>query len=150
MYYDSNNKHNRWMKVPMAILFGAVVITVVGWVTMTLWNFTVPDLFHGPSIGYWQAIALLILTKFFFGGFHGKHRHGCKHDGPSFGGGKMAKEWETKDWSRYMQRMMWMKQMQKVYWMKHLTPEEREKMKQEWKEAFSDDFKPWEDEPKNP
>lgn len=146
--FSHDGNQNRWVKVPMAILFGAAMVLLIGWVTMSLWNFTVPELFHGPVIDYWQAIALLILSKILFGGFHGKSHH-KRHRGscnPDCGPGSMGKDFDKQEWSRYIQRMMWMKQMQKVYWMKHLSPEEREKMKEEWKKGWTEDFKPWEDD----
>jgi hypothetical protein len=44
----------------------------LGFVTMTLWNWLVPELFHGPTITFFQAIGLFILSKILFGGFKGK------------------------------------------------------------------------------
>jgi hypothetical protein len=45
-------------------------------VTMLLWNALMPQIFHLPTINYWQAIGLLILARLFFGGglMHRSHR----------------------------------------------------------------------------
>jgi hypothetical protein len=149
--FSHDSDQNRWVKVPMAILFGAAMLLLVGWITMLLWNYVVPDLFHGPTVEYWQAVALLLLTKILFSpGFRGKgHRH---HRHP-FGGdpmpGDLHNESDKKEWSRYILRMLWMKQMHKIYWMKHLTPQERENLKEEWKRGWSEPYKPWEDMPED-
>ena len=142
--YDHHEYKPRWMKAPLIILFAAVGILVFGWLVSVLWNYTVPVLFHGPEVTYWQAVALLALAKILFSGFHGGHHRHHRGGGPPWAGKDWKKEWDTGDWSKYIQRMMWMKQMQKVYWMKHLTPEEREKMKEEWKKRVPDDFESWE------
>jgi len=58
-----------------AILIIPVVIAVlalVGLVVMLLWNALVPELFHGPSLGYWQAVGLLLLSRLLFGGLRGR------------------------------------------------------------------------------
>lgn len=63
----------RW--VVGAILIVPVVIAVlalVGWVVMLLWNALVPQLFHGPALGYWQAVGLLFLSRLLFGGLRGR------------------------------------------------------------------------------
>jgi hypothetical protein len=45
---------------------------------MLLWNALVPDLFHGPSLLYPQALGLMVLAKLLvgFGGFGCHHRRG--------------------------------------------------------------------------
>lgn len=58
-----------------AILIIPVVIAVaalLGLVVMQLWNALVPELFHGPSLGYWQAVGLLVLSRLLFGGLRGR------------------------------------------------------------------------------
>ena len=37
------------------VLFGIVAFTVMTGVTMYLWNWLVPLLFHGPAIEFWQG-----------------------------------------------------------------------------------------------
>lgn len=62
------------MKCTVVAIIG---IAVLGWVTMLLWNWLVPDLFTGPVINYWQALGLLLLSKILFWGWGGKkHHHG--------------------------------------------------------------------------
>jgi hypothetical protein len=39
---------------------------------MLLWDALVPPLFHGPTLGYWQAVGLLLLSRLLFGGLRGR------------------------------------------------------------------------------
>jgi len=80
------------------IVLGALFLTVIGFVVMSLWNWLIPCLFHGPFINFWQALGLLLLGKLLFG-WHGYH-----------GGWK-------RDWKDKMRRRM-----------ESMTPEERERM----------------------
>ena len=61
-----------------------ILIAVVGFVTMLLWNALMPTIFGLPVITYLQALGLLILSKILFGGFghKGKRGHWKKHCGP--------------------------------------------------------------------
>ena len=52
----------------------AVVLGVASFVVMSLWNWLVPMLFHGPLLGYWEALGLLVLARLLFGGM--RHGHG--------------------------------------------------------------------------
>ena len=52
-------------------LFGILGVAVFGTVVMALWNWLVPSLFGWHTIGFWQALGLLILSRIFFGGFRG-------------------------------------------------------------------------------
>jgi Ca2+/H+ antiporter, TMEM165/GDT1 family len=56
----------------------AVVLGVVSFLVMSLWNGLVPALFDGPVLTYWQALGLLVLARLLFGGFrpHGPGRWG--------------------------------------------------------------------------
>lgn len=85
------------------ILMGIIGVFVFGGVVMLLWNALLPTIFHLPIISFWQALGLLVLAKLLFGGFRGG----------SWGG--------RHRWNQHM-RDKWMK----------MTPEEREKFKQEW------------------
>jgi hypothetical protein len=70
------------MKILKYIGFGFLGLGFVAfavWLTMTLWNWLVPELFNGPVIGYWQTAGLFILSKILFagiapGGGHDKHK----------------------------------------------------------------------------
>jgi membrane protein implicated in regulation of membrane protease activity len=48
-----------------------IVLAAVGAAVMLLWNALVPALFHGPTLQYWQALGLLILSRLLFGGLRG-------------------------------------------------------------------------------
>ncbi|MBL3657947.1 hypothetical protein [Fulvivirga sediminis] len=59
-------------KIALGIVAVLAFGALFGYIVMILWNWLVPELFHGPSVTYGQAIGLLILSKLLFGGFHGK------------------------------------------------------------------------------
>ena len=84
-------------------LLAIAAIFLIGWVVMLLWNAILPELIHVSPINYWQSIGLLVLCKILFGGLHS-------------GGHK---------------KKMWKKEMEEKW--QHLTPEERENLKQEWR-----------------
>jgi hypothetical protein len=70
------------------LLFVAVAVTVVGAVVMLLWNWLMPALFGWPTIDFWQAVGLLVLSKILLGrlgGGWGRHRHWR---------GRMMERWE--------------------------------------------------------
>jgi hypothetical protein len=90
------------------ILIVPLIIAAVTFGTMSLWNWLVPVLFHGPLITFWQMLGLLILCKILFGGFHGRHRH----NGPPW----------RHHWRRRMEEKM-----------KSMTPEQREELRKKWK-----------------
>ena len=74
------------VKVAAAIVFFGALF---GFGTMHLWNWLVPDLFHGPVISFWQAVGLIVLSKIMFGGFHGRGgKWGGRH--------KMREQWKMK------------------------------------------------------
>lgn len=51
-------------------------ISAFGAITMLLWNWLIPTVFSGPTITYFQALGLLVLSKILFSGGPGKHeRH---------------------------------------------------------------------------
>jgi hypothetical protein len=56
-----------------------IFVAVLSLVVMSLWNALIPSLFHGPTLQYWQAVGLLVLSRILFGGFRGRpgwHGHG--------------------------------------------------------------------------
>ncbi len=53
------------------LLFAVVAVAAFGLVVMGLWNWLLPPLFGWPVITFWQALALVVLSKILFGGFHG-------------------------------------------------------------------------------
>lgn len=71
-----------------------------GFVVMELWNWVMPAVFGLHTIRFWQALALLVLSKILFGGFRGPR-------GP---------------------RMYWQARMMERW--EQMTPEEREKFRE--------------------
>ncbi|SMG49131.1 hypothetical protein [Paraburkholderia susongensis] len=64
-----------------------LIIAVLGWIVMTLWNWILPTLVVGAhALDYPRAIGLLVLCRILFGGFRG---HGGWH---------RRKQWEH--WQR--------------------------------------------------
>ena len=91
----------KWLRRGLKFaLFGALAISVVSFVFMSLWNWLTPVLFGWHVINFWQAAGPLILSKILFGGFRGRPgRHGYwRH--------RMMERWEQ------------------------MTPEERKKFRQ--------------------
>jgi hypothetical protein len=63
----------RWMLRAVLIIPLVIgVLALVGLVVMLLWNVLVPELFRGPTLGYWQAVGLLLLSRLLFGGLRGR------------------------------------------------------------------------------
>ena len=60
------------------VLFAALAGGIFGFVVMWLWNHLMPALFGLHTLGFWQALGLLILSKILVSGFHG--RPGFSHD----------------------------------------------------------------------
>lgn len=100
------------------VVFGLLMLVVFGLVTQTLWNWLVPTLFSGPVISFWQAMGLLALSKLLFWGFGGGHKKWGSH---------RSHQWKGQ----------WMERYSK------LSPEEREKYKQKFKEKWC----AWEENP---
>jgi hypothetical protein len=92
---------SRWvLKALKVVVLVALAATVLSLVVMRLWNWLMPGLFGFHQIGFWQALALLLLSKILFGGFRrprGPHMHWR---------GRMMERWEK------------------------MTPEEREKFRE--------------------
>jgi len=66
----------------------AVLALVLGWLGQWLWNQVGPQLFHLPSITWWQAGAIIALLQLLFGGTHHWKRVGGLHI------------WKTGAWKR--------------------------------------------------
>jgi hypothetical protein len=89
------------------LVFGLLGLTLIGVLTMSLWNWLVPVLFSGPVITFWQALGLIALSKILFWSFGGRgHRY-------------------SSQWKPY-----W-----KSQW-NTMSPEERERIKQKMKEKW--------------
>ncbi|WP_375417970.1 hypothetical protein [uncultured Hymenobacter sp.] len=102
-------------------LFGALFLALAGFGTMSLWNWLVPALFHGPLISLPQTFGLLVLSRILFGGFGGGSRAGA--------------------WAR--QRRAWQQRL--AGRLDSLSPEQQEQFRQQmhsrcsmgWKQAAS-------------
>lgn len=64
-------EHHFGRKVAKGLAIAVVALTLMGAVTMGLWNWLMPVLFGLKTIGFWQAVGLVILSKILFGGFRG-------------------------------------------------------------------------------
>ncbi|GAA4299964.1 hypothetical protein [Compostibacter hankyongensis] len=89
-------------------LFVIAALLLLGAVVMLLWNAVLPQLFNVPRIGYGRALGLLVLCRILFGSFRPGSRGGFRRGGPP---------WKNK----FM----------------NLSPEERERFKQEWRQRRS-------------
>jgi hypothetical protein len=83
---------------------------IMGVAVMLLWNALIPDLFHGPVIGFWQSVGLFLLCHILFRGI-GPHR-------------------PTHSWRR--------EEFRKRFEMKFagLSPDKREKFMNSWRHDF--------------
>ena len=97
---------NRVTWIAKIVVMVLLALAVFGFLTMSLWNWLVPELFNGPHISFWQTIGLLILSKILFSGF-GKSHHIGGH-------------WRTY-WKQRWNTM---------------NPDERERFKQKMKEKW--------------
>ena len=52
-------------------LLAVLILSVLGFVVMSLWNWLMPALFGLREITFWQAVGILILSKILFGGLRG-------------------------------------------------------------------------------
>ena len=93
------------------VIFGFLMVMLLGVVTQFLWNFVMPDIFGLPVINFWQGLALFILAKLIFG----------------FGGGG-GKKWGG--YRNHQMRRQWVERYSK------LSPEERDKFKEKFKEKW--------------
>ena len=83
------------------------VTLVLSLAVMLLWNALVPDLFGGPVLRYLQALGLLVLSHVLLRGWSPwRHRNG----------------WRRDRWRRRFEEKL-----------EAMTPEEREKFREEWR-----------------
>lgn len=72
-------KTSRVLKFTGIGLFWLGLIILILFLTMNLWNWLIPVLFHGPVITFWQTAGLIVLSKIFMSGFSGgggRRHHG--------------------------------------------------------------------------
>jgi hypothetical protein len=89
------------------ILIIPALIALLSGIVMLLWNNVLVDVVKVSSISYWQAVGILILSKILFG---------FPRRGP-------------------VPPMFWMRKMQRK--MEKMTPEEREKFKEQMQQRFA-------------
>lgn len=78
-------------------------ILVFGLFVMLLWNALMPPIFGLRTIGYWQALGLLILSKLLFTGMRGGPGRGWRRDAIREKWAKMTPEERERfkeEWSR--------------------------------------------------
>jgi hypothetical protein len=93
----------------MIPFFILVALPLLGLIVMLLWNAILPDLLGVRHISFWQATGLLILCKILFGSFRPGGPGGFRGAGPP---------WKHK--------------------LMNMTPEDRERFKQEWQQRWTD------------
>jgi membrane protein implicated in regulation of membrane protease activity len=97
-----------WWIGKVAGMFGIFVVgaLLLALVVMLLWNALVPDIFHGGSLTYVQALGLLILSHILLRGWSPwRHRNG----------------WRREHWRKRFEEKL-----------AAMAPEEREKFREEW------------------
>jgi hypothetical protein len=118
MRHHHSKKH--WIvKGGLFLVVGVAAALLFTFVTMSLWNWLMPDLFGMKLLSFWQTLGLLALTWLFFGrfrafGMHGRHHH-MKH--------RLAERWMR------------------------MSPEEREKFHEEMHEHWGRHGRHRRDEP---
>ena len=65
--------------IVLGVGLGLLLAAVFGAVLKLLWNCTMPGLFHLPTIGFGQAVALLVIARLLFGRINHGHRHHWLH-----------------------------------------------------------------------
>ncbi len=116
-----NHSHRKfWFLIPFAVVG---FVAVFSWAVYALWNGVLVEVVAVKTITYWQALGLLVLAKILFGGFPGR---GGPCGGPPWRRRMMAKHWES------------------------LSPEQREKMRDEMRHRFGDWPRPSWCEPEAP
>jgi hypothetical protein len=63
---------NRWKWGLRIFALVVLAVAVVGLAVMTLWNWLAPELFGWKTIGFLQAVGLLILCRLLIGGLRGR------------------------------------------------------------------------------
>ena len=96
-------------------IFALGVVALVALAVYGLWNGVLTEVTGVKNVTYWQALGILVLARILFGGFPGRRGEPF---GPPWRRPMMMKRWES------------------------LTPEQREKMREEMRKRFGDWPKP--------
>jgi len=94
-------------KIAMMIVLGIAAVVLFGFIVMGLWNAILVPVLGIGAVSFWQALGILVLSKILFGGFKGR---GGGWGGPPGWKHEMREKWQ------------------------HMTPEEREQVKQQWRD----------------
>lgn len=108
-------------KILKGIVFFIVFASLFSFLVMWLWNTIVPGITGWKMLTFWEAAGLLLLSKILFGFRGGWGRHWGGHPRHNY---FWKQKWDDK--------------------LSHMTPEEREKMKNMWQQRFCN----WQEEPK--
>ncbi|MGD8781373.1 MAG: hypothetical protein PVH88_20710 [Ignavibacteria bacterium] len=70
--YNYNNKPApKFVRIIIYVIGGlalaAIFALIFGYFVMHLWNWLMPEIFKLPTINYWQAVGLALLTRLLFG-----------------------------------------------------------------------------------
>jgi hypothetical protein len=92
----TNMKTLRILKYAGFAILGLGFVVLAVFVTMNLWNWLIPTLFHGPVLTFWQTAGIFLLSKILLTGvapgrhnhsrsdwrrkYHGKFGHGCREE----------------------------------------------------------------------
>ncbi len=60
------NNHLKHKRFPHVLIFVILFAVVFSLAVMLLWNWLMPVIFKLPSINYWQALGILVLSKILF------------------------------------------------------------------------------------
>ncbi len=92
-------------KIFFGILAGIAFALLFGYVIMWLWNWLMPEIFGLKTIGYWQAVGILVLAKMLFGGLGGHHsdKKGKKSRRRHRAKGRMTCRKDFDKWKHYDQ-----------------------------------------------
>jgi hypothetical protein len=108
-------------KTGKMLLLVTIVAAVLGFAVMLLWNALIPDLFKGPQLAFWQAVGLLVLSHILLSG-KGRWHH--------------ANGWRHDRWRRKFEEKL-----------AAMTPEEREKFREEWRHRCDPGWREYTDKP---
>ena len=115
-------KHTMRGKNP-AVIAGMVILGIIGitglailfgFIVMWLWNWLMPELFGLPTLTFWKAVGVVILSKLLLGGFGGKSggKGGShKHHRECEKGSKKKKDFSK--WAHYAK--FWEEEGEKAY-----------------------------------
>jgi hypothetical protein len=103
-----------WKKIAKVAAFVALYILLFGTFVMALWNWLMPTLFDLPMITFSQGLGLFVLGRILTGGF-------------KIGTGFSSRRSDDEDDEKWS-----MKKQMLDSW-KNASPEERDRLKNEWK-----------------